>query len=108
METYQCINIEQAVALMEDGAVVVDIRDPQSFAAGHIVSASHLSNETLHTFITSADMDQPVIVCCYHGHSSQSAAQLLIGQGFDQVYSLDGGYQLWQANKPEMCSAPEA
>lgn len=107
MDTYQCINIDQAVALMEDGAVVVDIRDPDSFNAGHITNASHLSNDNLPEFIAEADMDQPVIVCCYHGNSSQPAAQYLIGQGFDQVYSLDGGYQLWQANKPELCSTAQ-
>ena len=96
MDTYQCINIEQAEQLMDEGAVVADIRDPQSFQQGHIQGSVHLSNETLHTFIAEADLDAPLIVCCYHGFSSQSAAQLLIQQGFDQVYSLDGGFELWQ------------
>ncbi len=32
---------------------------------------------------------------CYHGISSQGAAQYLINQGFDAVYSVDGGFEAW-------------
>ena len=105
MDTYQCINIEQAEQLITDGALVADIRDPQSYTQGHISGATHLSNENLHTFINAADLDAPLIVCCYHGFSSQSAAQLFIQQGFDQVYSLDGGFEAWKASKPAQCSS---
>ncbi len=104
METYQCINIEQAAQLIAEGAVVADIRDPESYSQNHIHGATHLANDNLHTFIQQADLDVPLIVCCYHGFSSQSAAQLLIQQGFDQVYSLDGGFEAWQAAKPDQCS----
>ncbi|WP_432472100.1 thiosulfate sulfurtransferase GlpE [Amphritea sp. HPY] len=104
METYQCINPEQAAQLIANGAVIADIRDPQSYQQNHISDALHLSNDNLHTFIQQADLDTPLIVCCYHGFSSQSAAQLLIGQGFEEVYSLDGGFELWQSTKPEQCS----
>ncbi|MBB1364422.1 MULTISPECIES: thiosulfate sulfurtransferase GlpE [unclassified Shewanella] len=74
---------------------VVDIRDAASFAAGHIEGATHLSNENLADFIGGADMDKPVVVVCYHGMSSQSAASYLNEQGFDDIYSLDGGYSAW-------------
>ncbi len=91
---------EQAQALRQQGAVVVDIRDPQSFAAGHISGSQHLDNHSLHAFITQADLDAPLIVTCYHGNSSQSAAAYLVGQGFSDVYSLDGGFELWRATFP--------
>lgn len=104
MDNFECIDIFHAEALIDKGAVVVDIRDPQSYQQNHIKNAIHLNNETLHDFIQSADMDNPVIVCCYHGFSSQSAASFLIQQGFDKVYSLDGGFELWQASRPEQCT----
>ncbi|RTE66792.1 thiosulfate sulfurtransferase GlpE [Amphritea opalescens] len=103
MDTFECIDIPRAETLIAEGAVVVDIRDPQSYQQKHIKNAIHLNNETLHDFIQSADMDDPVIVCCYHGFSSQSAAGFLLQQGFDQVYSLDGGFELWQASRPDLC-----
>ena len=67
---------------MDKTAVAVDIRDEQSFLSGHIPGATHLSNGNLHQFVLQADYAEAVIVCCYHGISSQQAAQYLINQGF--------------------------
>ncbi|SDH89735.1 thiosulfate sulfurtransferase [Pseudomonas flavescens] len=101
MSEFKRIAPEQARTLRESGAVVVDIRDPQSFAAGHIRGSQHLDNHSLADFIAKADLDGPVIVACYHGNSSQSAAAYLAGQGFSDVYSLDGGFELWRTTYPE-------
>ncbi len=62
-------------------ALLVDIRDPQSFAMGHAAGAHHLTNDTLATFIAGARHDQPVLVMCYHGNSSKGAAQFLLQPG---------------------------
>ena len=101
MSEFKRIPPEQAQALREQGAVVVDIRDPQSFAQGHISGSQHLDNHSLPDFIAAADLDAPLIVTCYHGHSSQSAAAYLAHQGFSAVYSLDGGFELWQSLYPQ-------
>lgn len=100
MNEFQRISAEQAQALRGRGALVVDIRDPQSFALGHIAGSRHLDHYSLHDFIAAADLDQPLIVACYHGNSSQGAAAYLVGQGFSEVYSLDGGFELWRATYP--------
>mgnify|MGYP000219567344 CR=1 FL=1 len=81
--------------------VIVDIRDENSFNASHISNAIHLTNESLAEFLRTADMDAPVVVCCYHGVSSQQAAQFLISQDFTDVYSLDGGFTQWQTQFPD-------
>jgi thiosulfate sulfurtransferase len=80
--------------------VIVDIRDANSFNQGHIHGAIHLSNESLAEFIRSTDPDATTVVCCYHGHSSQQAAQYLVSQDFTDVYSLDGGFTQWQSLYP--------
>lgn len=87
--------------LVEESHVVVDIRDANSFASGHITKSIHLTNESLGDFIRDADPDAPVVVCCYHGISSQQAAQFLISQDFTDVYSLDGGFTQWQTQFPD-------
>lgn len=38
---------------------------------------------------------------CYHGISSRGAAQFLIGQGFESVYSVDGGFEAWSKTFPQ-------
>lgn len=101
MDTFACINIDTALELMADGARVADIRDGQSFKQGHIPGAAHLTNDNLHLFISEADFETPLIVCCYHGISSQSAAQYLVHQGFERVYSLNGGFEGWNAAQPD-------
>ncbi|TWC14742.1 thiosulfate sulfurtransferase [Pseudomonas sp. SJZ085] len=100
MTEFKRIPPEQAQALREQGAVFVDIRDPGTFSALHICGSKHLDNHSLHDFITKADLDAPVVVVCYHGNSSQSAAAYLVGQGFTDVYSLDGGFELWRTTYP--------
>ncbi len=101
MDQYRCISTAEALTLLEQGAAVADIRDPESFAQGRIPGAYNLTNENLPLFISEADMDQPLLVCCYHGISSQSAAQYLAHQGFDEVYSINGGFEGWRVDCPE-------
>jgi thiosulfate sulfurtransferase len=98
MDHYNCISSEEALALIESGAKVVDIRDPASFNAGHIPDSFNLSNDNLQDYIAAADMEIPLIVCCYHGISSQNAAQFLAHQGFEHVSSLNGGFEGWAAS----------
>ncbi|WP_305373709.1 thiosulfate sulfurtransferase GlpE [Photobacterium leiognathi] len=99
MEQFQHISVEQAYELLqqEDSqAVLVDIRDPQSFALAHPEQAFHLTNDTMVSWMDEVEFEQPVIVMCYHGISSQGAAQYLINQGYENVYSLDGGFEAWR------------
>ncbi|MCY1435470.1 Thiosulfate sulfurtransferase GlpE [compost metagenome] len=108
MSEFQRIPPERAQALREQGAVVVDIRDPQSFALGHISGSRHLDNHSLADFIAKADFDKPLIVSCYHGNSSQGAAAYLAHQGFAEVYSLDGGFELWRSLYPDQVAQGSA
>ncbi|MBT1446150.1 thiosulfate sulfurtransferase GlpE [Shewanella sp. JM162201] len=95
--SFKHLSVNELIHLRADGAAVqiADIRDPQSYATSHIEGSVNLNNENLARFIAEADMDKPLVVVCYHGISSQNAANYLAEQGFDDVYSLDGGYSAW-------------
>ena len=108
MTEFKRISPQDAQALREKGAVVVDIRDPQVYAELHISGAKHLDNHSISDFIRAADLDAPLIVACYHGNSSQSAAAYLVSQGFSDVYSLDGGFELWRGTYPQETSKSAA
>lgn len=84
----------------DEPPTVVDIRDPQSYAAGRIDTASPLDQSTLPTFLANTPKTTPVVVCCYHGNSSQQAAAFLAEQGFETVYSLDGGFEEFKLTAP--------
>ena len=101
MDSFERISIDRAREIIATGqAQVVDIRDEQSFATAHVQGATHLSNTNLPDFLQDADPDQPVLVYCYHGNSSQSAAAFLHEKGFDEVYSVDGGFEHWRVQHP--------
>lgn len=96
--SFKRISVAQAKELIEEKpeTQIIDIRDEESYERGHIESATHIYNSNVQTFLAEADMDQPLIVCCYHGNMSQSAAAYFAEQGFDESCSLDGGYEAWQ------------
>jgi thiosulfate sulfurtransferase len=104
MTEFQQIDIHQALQLIEQGAALADIRDQTSYRNAHIRGAKHLDNHNLQEFIDAADLDTALVVYCYHGHSSQPAAQFLIERGFDAVYSLAGGFEAWQQAFPDHCT----
>ena len=79
---------------------VVDIRDENAFNAFHINNAIHLNNANVQEFILNAEFETPLIIYCYHGISSQNAAHMFAEQGFEEVYSVDGGYEAWQTQPP--------
>lgn len=97
MATFQRISIDEAKQLLDNGPChLLDIRDAQSFQLGHISGARHLDNTNVDTFLAEADRSLPVVVYCYHGNSSQSAAQYFAEQEFSQAYSVDGGFEAWR------------
>jgi thiosulfate sulfurtransferase len=77
---------------------VVDVRDEHSYRLARIPGAMHLDSQSVQDFIAATEKSRPVLVYCYHGNSSQGAAAWLADKGFDEVYSLDGGFEIWRLN----------
>jgi len=88
-----------AVRLMNQGALLLDLRTQAEFDAGHIREARHLpqeqlasSGETLKKY-----KEKVVVACCESGMRSGAAARVLRTQGFTKVVNLRGGLQAWRA-----------
>ena len=95
--TYKTVNVDDAHELMKNNSVqVIDIRDAASYQAGHIEGAEHIDDTNLENFILEADYERPLLVYCFHGNMSQGAANYFAEKGFEQTYSLDGGFSAWQ------------
>src|SRR5271163_735065 len=92
---------EEADQLLANGSmVIIDVRDQESFSNGHIKGAIQLSVADMKLFCQTTSKNQPLLVYCYHGISSQAVAQHLLDQGFLTVYSLLGGFEKWQSFYP--------
>src|SRR2546422_9799630 len=82
-----------------EDALVVDVRDPGEYGAGHILGAKNVPLSRLDaggSEIAPKRKDKPVIVYCDNGNRSAKAAAALRSQGFAKVVSLAGGLGAWQ------------
>jgi rhodanese-related sulfurtransferase len=77
--------------------VLVDVREPMEYQNGHIGNAVNIPRGLLELQIDEvvADQDKSIVMYCGGGSRSALAAQTLKTMGYDQVYSLQGGYRFW-------------
>lgn len=105
MPVVQEISAEDAKAALDSGgAVFLDIRDPGSYAAGHIPGAVPVSDANVQEIAGSTDKNTRLVVYCYHGNSSMGGAAFFQNQGFTDVYSMSGGFEHWRVTFPDSVS----
>lgn len=95
----------EAVRLINDGAVVLDIRAAAQFEKGHVLDARNAPLADLDAQSGSLEKykETPIIVYCETGMSSSKAVAQLRSRGFSQVFGLRGGLNAWrQENLPVM------
>ena len=94
VRSYKQISQDEAKKMMEqdDGHVIVDVRRPDEFAAGHIPEAICIPNENIGTEQPEElpDLDQVILVYCRSGNRSKQAAQKLFDMGYTNVYEFGG------------------
>jgi thiosulfate sulfurtransferase len=91
------ISLEDAQAqFTEKSALFVDIRDARSIAEAHIPESKTLNNGNALQFVTETAKDQPIVVYCYHGNNSKMVTTYLLEQGFEDVKSMNGGFEDWR------------
>ena len=88
---YLTVDINQVQQLQDDGAVVLDVREVEEFAEGHIIGAVNAPLSKLKTGERSVlDKKQSYIVICRSGSRSKEASELLIDEGYDLVNVSEG------------------
>lgn len=90
----------QATQLINQGkAVIIDVRDPAAFNAGHLRDAKNIPGKELSNRISELDKfkSKTAIVVCQSGVQASRAAAQLKKAGFAEAVSLEGGIAAWQA-----------
>lgn len=96
-----CRQIDSAQAqelILEQGALVVDVREPHEYAAGRIPNAELIPLRQIGFHIESLRQqdDRPIILSCRTGNRSEMACRFLREGGLENVYNLASGLMGWR------------
>ncbi len=90
------VRADRAFALLDEGAVLVDVREPAEWRSGHAPQARHIPLARLASEGGRLRKDRPVVVVCASGARSRSGAAQLRSMGY-QATSLAGGMAAWRS-----------
>jgi len=98
----------EAVRLINSGALVVDVRPAEAFAAGHIIDARNIADKELSEQADTLKKyrEKPVLLYCDNGGASAAAARLLKSLGFAKVVNLQGGLAAWRQENLPVVTVP--
>ncbi len=97
---YTTIGTDEAQKMIEQGARVIDVRQPDEWQAGHIAEASLLPINGIYSFghalqELNLPTDEEVIFVCRSGQRSATASEIALVAGLQKVYNLANGMNGW-------------
>ena len=97
-QAFMALSPQDVIRLMNQNALVLDLRPPDAFAAGHLAGARNLpadqilkAGDTLKKY-----KEKPLVVYDESGSLGISAARQLAAQGFTKAVNLRGGLAAWR------------
>ncbi len=98
------VSVKQAQAMTQQGALLLDVREPEEYAAMHAPNAKLIPLSELEARISEIDSyrDKPVVVMCRSGRRSAKAVEELKDAGFTQVSNMKGGITAWEKDGLEV------
>ncbi|MBJ7359593.1 rhodanese-like domain-containing protein [Nocardioides sp.] len=86
--------VDQLAAALDQGAPVIDVREPAEFREGHVPGATNIPIGQLTARLGEIDRNRPVHVVCASGNRSSAMADVLTANGFDAM-NVAGGTRAW-------------
>ena len=89
-----------AIRMMNEGAVVVDLRPANQFKDGHIAGARNVPGDQIAGDAKALEKlaGKTLIMCCDAGSTASAAVRTLGRAGFKNVFSLRGGLAAWRTD----------
>lgn len=88
----KAVNMYDVRKLVEDGEFIVDVREAEEYKMGHIKGAINLPLSQLRSRINELPKDRKIYLHCRSAQRSYLAARILMANGFDEVYNIQGSY----------------
>ncbi|HEY5303176.1 MAG TPA: rhodanese-like domain-containing protein [Acidimicrobiales bacterium] len=103
MSQIENVDVARALELLDEGALLLDVREDDEWHAGHAAVARHIALSAVPDSLDDLAKNRRIVCVCRSGGRSARAGQFLAEQGFD-VVNLDGGMTAWHAAGVEMVS----
>ena len=91
------ISVEEAVAMRNSGAFILDVRQPEEWNEYHVPGSTLIPLAELASRVDELPQDQEIVIVCRSGNRSAQGRDILLGAGFTQVTSMAGGLAQWRA-----------
>jgi rhodanese-related sulfurtransferase len=95
--TSELVDAAAARKALQDGAVPLDVREPDEVASGRIEGAVHVSLGDLEANLDKLPKERPIVAYCGGGERSITAVSILQRAGFEAMLNLNGGIDAWTA-----------
>jgi rhodanese-related sulfurtransferase len=97
------IEVADALGVLQGGALLIDVREPEEWEAGHAPGARHIPLAQLPEHMGELDASDRIVVICRSGGRSALATEWLTEAGFDAA-NLIGGMQAWAHSGQEVAT----
>jgi rhodanese-related sulfurtransferase len=106
-ENVSAVSPQDAVRLMNQGALVIDLRTADAFASGHVAGAKQMSGEQILKAGDTLKKQKEKVLVVYDDTGSLGAAAVrqLAAQGFTKAFNLRGGISAWRAENLPLSKA---
>ena len=94
---YGKVTATEAAELVDNGAILLDVREPHEWQAGHAPKARHIPLAQLPPRLDELPANRPIVTVCRSGSRSARAAAML-GEAGREVSNLAGGMHAWSRN----------
>ncbi len=90
MKIFYIFLILFGISIISDEFIVIDVRTPEEYKAGHIEESSNVEWQIISSIIDEVKKDQKIFLYCRSGRRSQNATDILIDLGYEDVTNLGG------------------
>lgn len=92
------VSVDETLERVKHGAVLIDVREDNEFAAGHAAGSRHMGRGVIERDIVQSIPDKAteLILYCGGGYRSALAADNLQKMGYTNVWSMAGGWSAWK------------
>ncbi|MDP2804487.1 MAG: rhodanese-like domain-containing protein [Gallionellaceae bacterium] len=98
MMSVPAVDVKAAQSMNQQGALLLDVREPEEYKAVHAVNAQLIPLGQLGDRLKEIETykDKPVVVICRSGNRSAKAVSMLQGAGYTNVNNVSGGTNAWE------------